>query len=76
MIIPISALQGDTLRNLIENFITGGASDIEHLDWTLADKVGHVEARLKSGEFLIIFDDVSESCTIMTREHWQEMNKQ
>ncbi|WP_158584053.1 YheU family protein [Salinibius halmophilus] len=75
MIIPVSALEPATLRNLIENFVTSGASDIEHLDWTLEDKVQHVERGLRAGSLYIVFDEASESCTILTLDQWQEMNK-
>lgn len=74
MIIPHSALEAHTLRNLIENFVTSGASDIEHLDWSLENKVNHVTAGLAKGELLIVFDEASESCTVMTKDQYQELN--
>jgi len=70
VIILASQLRPETLRALIEEFVTRDGTRYGHREATLEEMVGAVEVQLKSGEVVIVFDDESESCTMMGRGEW------
>jgi len=71
MIIPIDRLSQDTLKSLIEEFITREGTDYGINEINLPQKVEQVEAQLRSGDVLIIFDGTTESVNLMTKEEYQ-----
>jgi uncharacterized protein YheU (UPF0270 family) len=68
MRIPHTALAEDTLRNLIEEFVTREGTDYGERLFSLADKVVHVRRQLDKGSVVIVFDPHTESCHIMPIE--------
>ncbi len=68
VVIPPAALSPEALRGVVESFIAREGTDYGELEWSLADKVAQVLARLQSGEAVIVFDAISESCTIVPRQ--------
>jgi len=74
MRIPIEMLDGETLRNVIENFITREGTDYGAQEISLAAKIDQVMRQLKSGRAVLVFDSASESCNIITSD--QQNNHQ
>jgi uncharacterized protein len=68
MEIPHTALAPETLRNLVEEFVTREGTDYGNHDYSLQDKVRHVLRQLERGNVVIIYDSKSETCHIETRE--------
>lgn len=68
MRIPHASLAEDTLRNLIEEFVTREGTDYGERVFSLADKVVHVRRQLDKGSVVIVFDPHTESCHIMPSE--------
>jgi uncharacterized protein len=63
--IPLSRLDGDVLQAVIEEFITREGTDYGQLDMSLAQKVEQVRRQLQTGQAVIVFDDATESTSIM-----------
>jgi uncharacterized protein YheU (UPF0270 family) len=67
IVIPPAQLSPDALAGLIESFINREGTDYGDIEWTLAQKTQQVERQLQCGEALIVFDPLTESCTIVPR---------
>lgn len=65
MRIPHTALAEDTLRNLIEEFVTREGTDYGGQVFSLAQKVAQVRRQLDQGSIVIVYDPHAESCHIM-----------
>lgn len=65
MEIPFEMLQADTLRRLVEEFVTRDGTDNGDLDHSLDDRVEAVMRQLRRGEAAIDFDPTTESCNIV-----------
>jgi uncharacterized protein len=68
MIVPHETLQPETLRALIEEFVTRDGAVHGHSENSLQDRVASVMRQLKSGTIVILFDEQSETCTVASRE--------
>lgn len=72
LIVPPEQLSDDALQGVIEEFITREGTDYGAVEWSLADKVRQLRAQLRGGTAQIVFNPITESCTIMTRETIQK----
>jgi uncharacterized protein YheU (UPF0270 family) len=68
MRIPWDALAADTLRNLIEEFVTREGTDYGDRTYSLSDKVAQVRRQLEQGQVVIVYDPHTESCHIVPRD--------
>jgi uncharacterized protein YheU (UPF0270 family) len=68
MEIPYTLLESDTLRNLVEEFVTREGTDYGTHVYNLHDKVRHVFKQLEQGSAVIVYDSESETCHIEARE--------
>ena len=64
MIIPIDALDQDTLYNVVEAFVLREGTDYGEIETSLEDKVNQVLALLKSGEAVLVYSELHESVDI------------
>jgi uncharacterized protein YheU (UPF0270 family) len=67
MIVPHDQLQPDTLRSLIEEFITRQGAVQGHEDVSLDRMIEQVMSQLKAGKIVIVFDEEDETCSIVPR---------
>jgi uncharacterized protein YheU (UPF0270 family) len=67
VLVPPQALSAEALQGVIEAFIAREGTDYGELEWSLADKVAQVRELLRVGEAVIVFDALTESCTILPR---------
>ena len=67
IVVPPEALSPEALQGLIEAFIAREGTDYGEVEWSLAEKVVQVQSQLQRGEAVIVFDLVSESCTIVPK---------
>ena len=74
LIVPPEQLSAEALQGVIEEFITREGTDYGEFEFSLADKVEHVRAQLKSAVVQIVFDMRSETCTLMTREEIRQLS--
>ncbi|MEI7949417.1 MAG: YheU family protein [Gammaproteobacteria bacterium] len=68
MEIPHTALAPDTLRNLVEEFVTREGTDYGAQVFSLDDKVRHVMRQLEQGRAVIVYDSETETCHIQQRD--------
>nr|WP_323745867.1 YheU family protein [Alloalcanivorax profundimaris] len=73
MIVPWSDIDRATLDNLIEEFVTRDGTDYGEQEVATATKVEQVRAQLKRGEASVVFDDATETVSVMTREQLREL---
>ncbi|HEX2974054.1 MAG TPA: YheU family protein [Tepidisphaeraceae bacterium] len=68
IVIPHQQLQSSTLQALIEEFVTRDGAVHGHADILLSRQVDAVRAQIQSGQVVIVFDEDSESCTIVPHD--------
>ena len=71
IVIPSEQLSPEALQGVIEEFITREGTDYGVVEIELVEKVRQVQAQLKNGAALIVFEPVAETCTIIYREEYQ-----
>ncbi len=69
MRIPIESLNPETLKRVVEEFVTREGTDYGLSASDLHTKVEQVLHQLKKGEALLYFDEESESCQIMAKSN-------
>lgn len=62
--IPPEQLSPETLRSLVEEFVTREGTDYGQVERNLAEKVEDVLRQLRSGEARILFDPETETTHI------------
>ncbi len=67
MIIPYEQLSSDALQGLIEEFITREGTDYGIEEISLSTKVEQVKNQLKRREVVVVFDQTTESVSILSR---------
>lgn len=67
MIIPIQELNSETLHALVEAFVLREGTDYGVDEVDLTEKVEQVMAQLKSGEAVILYSELHESCDIVPK---------
>lgn len=66
--IPLSRLDDELLQAVIEEFITREGTDYGHVDLSLAQKVAQVRKQLQQGLAAVVFDEVTETTSIIPIE--------
>ena len=65
VIVPYEQLEPETLNNLIEEFVTRDGTDYGEVEVSLETKTSQVLNQLKSKKAVIVFDNNTETCTIL-----------
>ncbi len=68
MRIPHTSLSETALQNLLEEFVTREGTDYGLQPVSLDDKVSQVRRQLDMGRAVIVYDPVTATCHIQTRE--------
>ena len=68
MIIPHTELGQDTLQALIEEFVTREGTEYGEQDVPLSTKVMQIMNQLNREEVFIVYSELHESCTIVSKE--------
>lgn len=66
MIVPWEQVPAESLRNLVEEFVTRDGTDYGEQEVSLETRVGQVMQQLRRAEVVIWFDGVTETITLMT----------
>jgi len=64
MDIPFSALSKETLRAVIEEYVTREGTDYGLEEFSLEQKIAQVKAQLEHGEIRIDYDPESQTCNL------------
>ncbi len=67
IVVPQDQLQPQTLNRLIEEFVTRHGAVHGHADVSSSEMSAMVLRQLRSGEAMIVFDEASESCSIIAK---------
>jgi len=66
--IPYEQLSPEALHGVIEEFVTRDGTDYGEVEIPLEIKIDQVLAQIKSGRAVIVFDQETESCTVLRRD--------
>ena len=67
MIIPPEALSADALVGLISEFVLREGTEYGTTDVSLETKVAQVRRQIDDGDVVIVFDEATESCDLITK---------
>jgi len=63
--IAYDQLSPQALQGVVEEFVTRDGTDYGETEISLETKIDQVRAQLKNGKAVIIFDQETESCTVL-----------
>jgi len=63
--IPYDQLSPEALQGVIEGFVTRDGTDYGEVEIPLETKIAQVMAQIRSGKAVIVFDQETESCTVL-----------
>jgi uncharacterized protein YheU (UPF0270 family) len=63
--VPLDRINPETLRKMVEEFVTREWSDLSDADCTFDDKIEQVIQHLKDNSIKVVFDLTSETCNIV-----------
>lgn len=66
--VPTERVNPDTLRKLVEEFVTREWSDLSDADYTFEEKIEQVLQQLKDNRIKVVFDLTSETCNIVVNK--------
>jgi uncharacterized protein YheU (UPF0270 family) len=66
--IPPQQLSVEVLDALIEEYITREGTDYGDVEYSLEQKLTQVKRQLANGQAMIVFDPVTESCTLISKQ--------
>jgi len=75
VVVPLDRITPDTLRRLVEEFVTREWSELGDAGYSLEVKVDQVISQLKTGTALVVFDMVTETCNIVPAETFGQRDK-
>lgn len=73
MKIPYDQLSSEALQGLLEEFVGREGTDYGDYQYSLQDKVEQVRAQLQRGEVVICYDSYLQSCTLLTRQQYRQL---
>ena len=66
--VPIDRINPETLRKMVEEFVTREWSDLSDSDCTFEDKIEQVLQQFRDNKIKVVFDLTSETCNIVPCE--------
>lgn len=66
--IPYDQLSPETLDSVIEEFVTRDGTDYGETETLLEQKVDQVKRQLKTGKAVILFDESTQTCNIVSTD--------
>jgi uncharacterized protein YheU (UPF0270 family) len=68
VVVPLERINSDTLRKMVEEFVSRDWSELSDTGYTFEDKIEQVIQQLKDGRADVVFDLISETCNIIPHE--------
>lgn len=75
-VIPINRLSPKALQGVIEEFILREGTDYGEQEASLEAKLRQVKDKLEKGQAILVFDDETETTSIIPAEVWQFRRQQ
>lgn len=69
LVIPYQELNPDTLRAMVEDFVTRDGTDYGELETPITQRIDLVLRQLRAGKAFILYDAEAASFTIGSAEH-------
>jgi uncharacterized protein len=69
VIIPYEKLSSTALQGLIEEFVTRDGTDSGYTEKSLEENVDMVMNQLRRGEALIVYDEITETANIVSKNY-------
>lgn len=69
MIIPFEKLRPETLRNIIEEFVSREGTDSGYVKGPLEADVARIKGQLEKKLAFIVYDEKTETCNIVSADH-------
>jgi hypothetical protein len=66
--ISYNQLKPETLHGVIEEFVTRDGTDYGEFEVSLETKTSRVLGQLKSGQAVIVYDQLTETCNILRND--------
>ena len=67
--VPYDQLSPEALNGVIEEFVSRDGTDYGEVEISLETKISQVFSQLKSGKAVIVFEQKSETCTILKSDN-------
>ena len=67
--VPYNQLSPEALHGVIEEFVTRDGTDYGEVEVSLETKISQVLGQIKSGKAVIVFDQKTETCTILKSDN-------
>jgi len=65
--IPHDRLSPEVLRKIIEEFVLREGTDYGQQEFSLEEKVSHVEAQLRKRAVVVVYDQATETVSLVRR---------
>lgn len=72
MLIPYQQLDVMTLNNLIEQYILREGTDYGEVEFSLQQKTQQILAQIKNEEIFIMYSELNESVTLISKQEFQQ----
>lgn len=72
MLIPYQQLDAMTLNNLIEQYILREGTDYGEVEFSLQQKTQQILAQIKNEEIFIMYSELNESVTLISKQEFQQ----
>lgn len=63
--IPYAQLSPEALQGVVEEFVSRDGTDYGEIEASMETKISQVLDQIKTGKAVIVFDQDSETCTIL-----------
>ena len=63
--VPLDRVNPETVRKMVEEFVTREWSDLSDAECTFEDKIEQVLKQLKDNKIKVVYDLTSETCNIV-----------
>ena len=73
--ILVSQLSSEALNGVIENFILREGTDYGSVEIELAKKKDQIKKQIDRGDVKIIFDQITETVSLITKHEYAKMQK-
>ncbi len=72
VVVPWKDIPAETLTNLIEEFVTRDGTDYGEQETSTAARVEQVHRRLRDGSAAVVFDEATETVSLMSGEQLRD----
>lgn len=63
--VPVEQIEAETLKNIVEEFVTRDGTDYGETERSLVHKVDEIMAKIRTGKILVVYDEELESVNLM-----------